>query len=123
MVKLMTHVELKGPAVPWIARPLTSIIADQIDKAFLNREFKNHFDFLEEQLNNSGGDYICGPQLTGADIMLIFPLQAALTGPLDKPKYPKIVAYVGKLEANEAWKRAVKIVEEKTGEKYCVSPR
>jgi glutathione S-transferase len=94
-----------------------------VDKAFLNQEFTKQWTFLEGQLETSGGDYLCGPNITGADIMMIYPLQGALEGKLvDRAKYPKLVAYVARLEELEPWKRAVKIVEEKTGDKFSLAP-
>lgn len=115
--------ELKGPAVPFIIRPLTKAIAGQVEKQFLNQEFKKQFDFLESQLGTSGGDFLCGPNFTGVDIMMIFPLQGAILGNLlDKVKYPKLAAYVDRLEARDAYKKAVKVVEERTGEKFSIAP-
>jgi glutathione S-transferase len=115
--------ELKGPQVPFIVRPLTRAIAGQVDRQFLNQEFTKQFTFLEGQLETVSGDYLCGPNLTGADIMMIYPLQGALEGKiLDRAKYPKVVAYVERLEQLEPWKRAVKIVEERTGEKFSIAP-
>jgi glutathione S-transferase len=68
---------------------------------------------LEEQLETSGGNYLCGPYLTGADILLSFPLIAGgkRTG-LSKEKYPKLGAYVERLENEPGYKKAVdKIIE------------
>jgi glutathione S-transferase len=54
---------------------------------------------------------------------MIFPLQGAIASNiLDKEKFPKIAAYVDRLEAREAFKKAIKVVEEKTGEKYSSAP-
>ena len=109
--------------MPFIVRPLTRTIANQVDKEFLNQEFAKQFSFLEESLGSSGGDYLCGANLTGADIMMIYPLQGALEGKLlDRAKYPKVAAYVEKLESLEKWKKAVALVEEKTGEKFSIAP-
>ncbi|KIW04806.1 uncharacterized protein PV09_03991 [Verruconis gallopava] len=115
--------QLKGPQVPFLVRPITRTIASQVEKQFLNQEIEKQFRFIEAQLGSSGGDFICGSELTGADIMLIFPLQGAIEAKvLDKAKYPNISAYIDRLEAREAWKKAVRVVEEKTGEKYSVAP-
>jgi len=119
----LAFMQLKGPKVPFIVRPLTRTIANQVDKEFLNQEFTKQFSFLEESLSSSSGDFICGSNLTGADIMMIYPLQGALEGKLlDREKYPKVAAYVERLEGMEKWKKAVGVVEEKTGEKFSIAP-
>ena len=74
-----------------------------------------HFTYLESQLASSpeGGKYLCGPNLTGADILLSFPLIAGKgrTG-LTKEKYPKLWAYVEALEQEPGYKKSIeKIVE------------
>ncbi len=109
--------------VPFFVRPITRAIAAQVEKQFLNQELKKQFDFLESQLTTSGGDFLCGSSFTGADIMMIYPLQGTLeTKLMDRNKYPKATAYVDRLQDRKAWKKAISIVEEKTGEKFSLAP-
>jgi glutathione S-transferase len=82
---------------------------------FLDPNFTTHFTFLESQLSSapSGGPYLCGPNLTGADILLSFPLIAGKgRAGLTKEKYPKLWDYVERLESEPGYKKAAdKIVE------------
>lgn len=77
--------------------------------------------FLEEQLRTSpeGGDFICGRELTAADVLLSFPVIAVtirvLKDKKNKDKYPLLVAYAKRLEGIEGYKRAVKKIEEIDG--------
>ena len=77
--------------------------------------FKTHFDFLESQLAASpnDGDYFCGKEITGADVLLVFPLGAARSrAGLTQEKYPRMWTYINRLEARDAYKRAVqKIID------------
>lgn len=59
------------------------------------------------------GEYLCGPKLTGADIVMSFPLGAAKgRAGFKKETHPKLWAYVDKLEAHDGFKRAAeKIVQ------------
>lgn len=41
---------------------------------------KKHLAFLEKQLETSGGDFLTGPHLTAADILMSYPLLAGKTG-------------------------------------------
>ena len=68
-----------------------------------------------------GGDFFCGKEITGADIMLLFPLQAATNrGGLTKDKYPKVHAWLDKMQGLESYEAAGKKIEEATGEKFQV---
>lgn len=77
--------------------------------------------FLEEQLRTSpgGGEFICGKELTAADVLLSFPVIAVtirvLKDEKNKDKYPLLVAYAKRLEGIEGYKRAVKKIEEIDG--------
>ena len=74
------------------------------------------------QLATSGGNYLCGSQLTGADIMMSFSLQASV-GRIDEKlakSYTNIIAYVKRLENLPTFKSAVEKVEKLTGEKYQI---
>lgn len=54
------------------------MITGAIETKFLTPNLKTQFDFLESQLATSPdeGGYLCGAELTGADIMMSFPLGA-----------------------------------------------
>ena len=108
--------------MPFFIKPITRGIADRVDNMFLNKNMKAHFEFLEQQLATSpqNGDYFAGPNLTGADIMMIFPLEgAAERGPL--ASYPKLAAYVKRIRSRDAYVRTMKKMEEMTGERFSLA--
>ena len=102
---------------PFLIKPLTGMITGAVDSKFLTPNIKSNFDFLESQLASSpnNGEFLCGDELTGADILMSFPLGAARggrSGGFTKEAYPLMWAYVDRLQGREAYKRAVeKIVE------------
>ncbi|KAL9068284.1 MAG: hypothetical protein Q9161_006310 [Pseudevernia consocians] len=100
---------------PFFIRPLALMITGAIESKFLNPNLKTQWDFLESQLATSPdeGEFLCGADLTGADIMMSFPLGASKKRALFTEKeHPKLCAYVDRLEAMEGFKKAVqKIVD------------
>lgn len=104
---------------PFFVRPITSIIASQVESAFLTRNIESHLSFLEDQLRTApdGGPYLCGKELTAADILMSFPLIAASGRVLQKEqgKYPLLVAYTKRLENEEGYKRAVAKINQVEG--------
>ena len=110
--------EIKNAPLPFFLKPITAIVSSKIFNTFLNPNFKSHFDFLEERLNScpEGGKYLCGQHLTGADIMLSFPLIAGKErSGLTAGTYPKLFAYVNGLEEEPGYKAAVKKITEIDG--------
>lgn len=111
--------EIKNASVPFFIKPITRTIASRIESAFLTRNIKLHLDFVENELKNTGGEFVCGNQLTGADIMMIFPLEmAAQRAGLTKAKYPTIAAWIERMRSREAYKKSVQRIEKDSGEKY-----
>ncbi|KAJ5157953.1 uncharacterized protein N7500_007604 [Penicillium coprophilum] len=108
-------------APPFFVRPITNIVASQVENQFLTRNVEGNLAFLEEQLRTSpeGGEFICGKELTAADIMLSFPVIAVTMRTLkdekSKAKYPLLVAYANRLERHEGYQRATKKVEDIEG--------
>jgi glutathione S-transferase len=101
IVGLITK-SIKTAPVPFFIRPITGRISGNVQSSF-----------LEEQMKTSGGNYICGPNLTGADILLSFPLIAGGSrAGLTKEKYPTLHAYVQRLENEPGYKKSIeKIIE------------
>lgn len=78
-------------------------------------EIGNHFSFMDTQLE--GREYFIGNNLTGADIMLSFPLEAAkATGALGE--MTNLSAFVDRMQARPAYGVAL----EKGGE-YAYGPK
>ncbi|KAK3681098.1 glutathione S-transferase [Podospora appendiculata] len=111
---------LKGPKMPFFIRPITGAVANKIFSSFVFPNIAKHLQFLESQLATSpnGGQYLCGAHLTAADIILSFPLLAVRDrfGGMDisveqqgvklLDQYPKLWAYVARLEQEDGFKRA-----------------
>jgi glutathione S-transferase len=112
---------LKNAPAPFFIKPIIRGIAGKIDSSFVDPELKLHFDFLEDYLikSPSNGEFFCGTELSGADIMLHFALEgAAQRVPINETSYPKLYAYMKKLQQRPAYARAGQAVEKATGEKF-----
>jgi glutathione S-transferase len=125
---------LKGDQVPFFVRPLTRAIANQLIAALCFPNMKKHADLLESYLNTSpdGGEYLCGKDLTGADIMLAYPLIAALNGAMDgmgqwekgsfEKTYPRLWTYMNKLSKEPSWLKSAEKIREIEGH-FSVLPK
>ncbi|CAI7638678.1 hypothetical protein N7533_010366 [Penicillium manginii] len=106
---------------PFFVRPITSIVASQVEAAFLTRNIDGNLTFLEDQLKTApeGGPFLCGKELTAADILISFPVIAASGRVLQekkaKEKYPLLGAYAKRLEEVDGYKKAVAKIEEVEG--------
>lgn len=107
---------IRNSPVPFFIKPITSRIAAQIHAGYLDPNLELHFNYLEAQLRTApgGGGYLCGALLTGADILMSFPLIASKgrSPILTEQKFPLLWKYIVKLEQEPGYKKAMeKIVE------------
>ena len=106
---------------PFFVRPITNIVASQVENQFLTRNVEGNLAFLEEQLRTSpdDGQFICGKELTAADILLSFPVIAVTMRVLkersNRDRFPLLIAYANRLEKVEGYQRAVNKIEEIDG--------
>lgn len=70
----------------------------------IDQQLESHFRYIEDQLLPSG--WLVGDSMTGADIMVSFPAEAAVKMGWAADK-PKLTAYVEKIHARSAWKAAL----------------
>lgn len=113
--------------MPFFVRPITSLVANQMIGILVFPNMKRHFGMMEQYLATSpgGGSYMCGSKLTGADIMLSYPLIAGKDGGFDnigrwekgsfKETFPKLHAYIERLAEEPGWKRSVDKITEIEG--------
>lgn len=94
---------------------------------FLYPNAKKHLSFIEGQLATSGGRYLCGDELTAADMMMSFPVIAAKGrwdefGPWEggswRKAFPNLLKYTEALEAHPTYKKSIEKIEAIDGKKF-----
>lgn len=90
--------------VPFFIRPITKQIAGKLESSFIGPQIETHFDFIEAELGKSA--WFAGEELTAADVQMSFPLEAAVARGNIAATRPRIRAFVEKIRARPAYKRA-----------------
>lgn len=109
---------LKTSPMPFFIRPITNGIVSRITTSLLRPNFETHYQFLESQLETSpdGGRFLCGKDLTAADMLMVFPLQLGQQrSGMTKEQFPRVYEYVAHLQEQDGYKRAAKKAEELQG--------
>ncbi|KAL4954874.1 hypothetical protein BDW69DRAFT_183117 [Aspergillus filifer] len=115
--KLVTETIKNPPGLPFFLKPIPRVVASQVESQFVEPNLQRTFDFLEDQIKTApgGGPFFCGDKITGADIMMSFPLVAANTRMPLKEQYPGLHKFVLAVEKEEGYKRAVEKIKEVDG--------
>lgn len=102
LVMSLVFRKIETRKMPFFAKPVARKITDGVRESFLNPQLKLHLEFVENKLK--GRTWLLGEEISGADIMMSFPLQAAVSRtPLN---LPNITAYVRRIENDPAYQRA-----------------
>jgi glutathione S-transferase len=104
LLKLVFDRVENGP-VPFFIKPIARAISRKVKGAFIEPQLKTHLDFMESELTKT--TWFAGEELTGADIQMIFPVEAARArAGLDSTR-PKLIAFIERVHARPAFKRAL----------------
>ena len=91
--------------VPFFIRPVAKLISDNVQKSFLRPNIEAQLKLMETELGKSA--WFAGDQLTGADVMMSFPVEAAGTrGGLGDA--PKLKQWLASVHARPAYQAALK---------------
>jgi glutathione S-transferase len=91
--------------MPFFVRPIARAISGKVKKAFILPQIAGNLAFMEAELGKS--TWFAGDELTAADIQASFPLEAAAArGGLDA-RYPKLSAFLERIHARPAYRRAL----------------
>ena len=91
--------------VPFFIKPIARAIAGRAKSSFIEPQIKLHLDYMEAELAKS--TWFAGSDFTAADIQMSFPLEgAAARAGLDGSR-PKLVAFLERIHARPAYKRAL----------------
>ena len=82
-----------------------ALISAGADKTLLGPQIANHFAFLESELAKR--EWFAGADFSAADIQMSFPIEAAAAAPASARRLPKLKAFVDRIQARPAYKRAL----------------
>ncbi len=102
---VMTLVFSAIPArVPFFIRPVAKMISETVQKSFLRPNIEAQLKLMEAELAKGG--WFAGESFTAADVMMSFPVEAAVTrGGLDVS--PKLTEWVALIHARPAYQAAL----------------
>ena len=98
--------EVQKAPMPFFVKPIAKAISQKVMGVMVWPNLKRQFDFIEAELGKS--TWLAGEELTGADIMMSFPLEAAKQRAGLDASHPKMLGYIQRIHARPAYKRALK---------------
>lgn len=101
---LVLH-RMQNMPMPFFVKPIARRIAEGLRGGFILPQAQLHLGHVNEHLSTR--TWFMGDQISGADIMMSFPLQAAMSRLVDGSKLPAIAAWLARVEARPAYQRAV----------------
>jgi glutathione S-transferase len=91
--------------LPFFMKPVGRAIAKGANTTLLDPQIGSHFMFLEGELGKR--EWFAGADFTAADIQMSFPLEAAAARAPIVRQMPKLSAFLDRIHARPAYKRAL----------------
>ena len=106
VMKLIFTATTRAPT-PWLIRPIAKAIAGGVGQAYIDPNLKANLTMIEAELGKTG--WFVGHDLSAADIIMSFPLQAAMSRGATASGFPNIAAFLAKIEARPAYRKALDV--------------
>jgi glutathione S-transferase len=91
--------------MPFFAKPIARALARKIKASFIEPNINRQLDYLEAELAKTA--WFAGSEFTAADIQMSFPLEAAtVRGGLNATR-PRLMAFLDRIHARPAYKKAI----------------
>jgi glutathione S-transferase len=106
LLKLIFGFIPKQP-MPFFVKPIARSIANSVNARFIEPQLKLHLDYMEAELGKS--EWFAGSEFSAADVQMSFPIEAAAArGGLDT-SWPKVSAFLKKIQARPAYQKALEV--------------
>lgn len=93
-------------SAPWFIRPIATAIAGQVRASYIGPSVNAMLAHMEAELGKSA--WFAGDELTAADVMMSFPLEAASKRVEMGSSYPKLTDFVKRVHARPQYQAALK---------------
>jgi glutathione S-transferase len=97
--------EVQKAPMPFFIKPIAKAISQKVLGVMVWPNLKRQFDFIEAELGRS--TWLAGDALSGADIMMSFPLEAARQRAGLDARHPRMLAFIERVHARPAYRRAL----------------
>jgi glutathione S-transferase len=104
LLKLVFDRIAANPA-PWPVSAIARRIAATVQNSFIGPNLKRHLDYMESELGTHA--WFAGEEFTAADVQMSFPLEAAASRAGLNASRPKLMAFIDRIHARDAYKRAL----------------
>ena len=104
LLKLVFDRIANGPA-PWPISVVARRIAGTVQSSFIGPQLKRHLDHMEAEL--AAHTWFAGEEFTAADVQMSFPLEVAESRAGLNASRPRLTAFLERIHAREAYKRAL----------------
>jgi glutathione S-transferase len=91
--------------MPWPVSAVARGIAGRVQSTFIGPQLTRHLDFMESEL--AARSWFAGDEFTAADVQMSFPLEAAAARAGLNSGRPKLMAFLDRIHARDAYKRAL----------------
>jgi glutathione S-transferase len=104
LLKLIFDRIEQGP-MPFFVRPVAKGISRRVKASFIEPQLKLQLDYLESELGKS--TWFAGREFSAADIQMSFPLEVAVVRARLDASRPRLMAFLGRIHARQAYRRAL----------------
>jgi glutathione S-transferase len=105
LMKLVFDKVASAP-MPFFVKPVARSIAAKVMSMMVTPNLERNLDFMESELGRSA--WFAGDQFSAADIQMSFPVEASAQRAGLNASRPKLMAWLKKIHARPAYKRALK---------------
>jgi glutathione S-transferase len=103
LLKLIMHgISRRAPI---FVRPVVEELARRLQESYIDPQLGLHMDYWEDELRRS--TWFAGDDFSGADVMMSFPIEAAVVSANALKGRPKLAAFLERIHNRPAYKRAL----------------
>jgi glutathione S-transferase len=102
----LVALRIETARMPFFARPVAKGIVSKLRQGFITPQLATHLGYVEAEIGKT--PWFAGAELTGADIQMSFPLEAASSrAGITPQKEPHIHDWLKRIHARPAYERAL----------------
>ena len=105
MMIALIFAKINKAPMPFFARPIAKRIVTSVEMNYLSPNIKRNLDYIEQVLSQS--TWLAGAEMTAADILMSYPLEAAAERTKLIDACPNIAAFLERIHALPAYQRAL----------------